>query len=127
MSINPIHPSHSLNFPPVYTKNNLELPPDKYTDFEIDVLSSKIPVLVYFWFHCPPCRMLAPIIDEIAMQYEGSINLVSINTGDNPNIISKYGLRSAPTLMVFNNGHLVEMMVGAAPKVTIINILEKYL
>ena len=102
----------------------------KVTDssFKQEVLDSDIPVLVDFWAQwCGPCRMVAPVVEEIAEQYQGKIKVVKLDTDENPNIASQYGIRSIPTLMIFNNGQKVDMVVGAVPKTTLANTLEKYL
>lgn len=96
--------------------------------FKQDVLDSDVPVLVDFWAPwCGPCRMVAPVVDEIAQQYEGKVKVVKLNTDENPNIASQYGIRSIPTLMIFKGGQRVDMVVGAVPKTTLANTLEKYL
>lgn len=98
------------------------------TSFKQDVLDSEIPVLVDFWAPwCGPCRMVAPVVDEIAQQYEGQVKVVKLNTDENPNVASQYGIRSIPTLMIFKGGQRVDMVVGAVPKTTLANTLEKYL
>ena len=96
--------------------------------FEQEVLQSEVPVLVDIrapW--CGPCRMVAPVVDEIATQYTGQVKVVKINTDENPQVASQYGIRSIPTLMIFKGGQRVYLVVGAVPKTTLANTLEKYL
>lgn len=96
--------------------------------FEAEVLQSELLVLVDFWAPwCGPCRMVAPVVDEIAQQYEGQVKVVKLNTDDNPSVASKYGIRSIPTLMIFKGGQRVDMVVGAVPKTTLANTLEKHM
>ena len=96
--------------------------------FKQEVLDSEVPVLVDFWAPwCGPCRMVAQVVDEIAQQYDGQVKVVKLNTDENPNVASQYGIRSIPTLMIFKGGQRVDMVVGAVPKTTLSNTLEKYL
>jgi thioredoxin 1 len=96
--------------------------------FEQDVLKSDVPVLVDFWAPwCGPCRMVAPIVDEIAKDFEGKLKVVKLNTDENPNIASQYGIRSIPTLMIFKGGEKVDTVVGAVPKTTLSSTISKYI
>ena len=96
--------------------------------FEQDVLKSDVPVLVDFWAPwCGPCRMVAPIVDEIAKDFEGKLKVVKLNTDENPNIASQYGIRSIPTLMIFKGGEKVDTVVGADPKTTLSSTISKYI
>lgn len=96
--------------------------------FKQEVLESQIPVLVDFWAPwCGPCKMVAPIVEEVAQQYSDQVKVVKVNTDENPSVASEYGIRSIPTLMIFKDGQRVDMVVGAVPKTTLANTLEKYL
>ena len=96
--------------------------------FKQEVLDSEVPVLVDFWAPwCGPCRMVAPVVDEIATQYGSQLKVVKVNTDENSQIASQYHIRSIPTLMIFKGGQKVDMVVGAVPKTTLANTLEKYL
>ena len=105
-----------------------EVPAVTDATFKDEVLDSANLVLVDFWAPwCGPCRMVAPVVGEIAEQFEGQVKVVKLNTDENPIIASQYGIRSIPTLMIFKEGQKVDTVVGAVPKTTLANTLTKHL
>ncbi|MDR3668234.1 MAG: thioredoxin [Ignavibacteriaceae bacterium] len=87
------------------------------TNFDQEVLKSDIPVLVDFWAPwCGPCRMVSPLVDELAEELTGKLKVVKVNTDENQEIAIKYGIRSIPTLGIFKNGVIVDGVIGAIPK-----------
>ena len=86
-------------------------------DFESEVLRSSEPVLVDYWAEwCGPCKMIAPVLDEIAGEYEGRVKIAKLNIDDNPNTPPRYGIRGIPTLMLFKDGEVEATKVGAVSK-----------
>ncbi len=93
------------------------------TNFQQEVLNSDTPVLVDFWaVWCGPCRMVAPVVEEIAKEYNGKLKVGKLDVDSNPEVSMKFGIRSIPTLMVFKGGQVVEQIIGAMPKR---NLLDK--
>ena len=85
--------------------------------FEADVINSEVPVLLDFWAEwCAPCKMIAPILIEIADEYEGRLKIAKLNIDENPSIPPKFGIRGIPTLILFKNGTVEGQKVGAVSK-----------
>ena len=93
--------------------------------FDQDVLKSSTPVLIDYWAEwCGPCRMVAPILDEIAGEYQGRLNIMKVNVDENRTIPAKYGIRGIPTLMLFKNGEVAATKVGALSKSQLTSFLD---
>jgi len=96
------------------------------TNFEAEVLKSPLPVVVDFWAEwCGPCKMIAPILEEIASERSGKVKFAKVNVDRNPNLASQYHIQSIPTLLYFSNGLVRDQIVGAAGKRTVESKLEK--
>jgi thioredoxin 1 len=94
-------------------------------NFETEVLKSTQPVLVDFWAEwCGPCKAIAPVLDEIAVEQAGRARIAKINVDENPGLASRYGIRSIPTLLFFSNGDVRDQLIGVAGKKTILSKLE---
>jgi thioredoxin 1 len=96
----------------------------KDNEFEAEVLNSKLPVIIDFWAEwCGPCRMLAPILDQLSEEMEGKVKIVKMNIDENPETPSKFGVRGIPTMLLFKEGKQIATKVGVQPK----NVLQEWI
>lgn len=99
-----------------------------FTDqnFNQEVIEEKLPVLVDFWAQwCAPCRIIGPIVDELAKEYEGKVKVGKLNVDQNPKTAAKYGIMSIPSLLIFKNGEVTKTMIGIQGKENLKKELEK--
>jgi thioredoxin 1 len=97
-------------------------------NFEAEVLQSTLPVLVDFWAPwCGPCKSIAPIVEEIAVEYQGKLKVTKLNVDDHPDTASRYGIRGIPNLIILKAGAVKEQIVGAVPKARLLSAIEKAL
>ncbi len=96
--------------------------------FEQEVLKSPVPVLVDFWAAwCAPCRMIGPVVEELAETYRDRLKVAKMNVDDNTGTPAQYGVRGIPALLFFKDGELVDQIIGAVPKTQVVGLLEKVL
>jgi len=94
-------------------------------NFEEEVENSSLPVLVDFWaVWCGPCKMIAPIIDQLADEFDGKVKIAKLNVDENRELAMRFKVMSIPTLMLFKNGEVVNQLVGARPKAELVKLLE---
>ena len=100
--------------------------PIEITDANFEeILATEKPVLVDFWAEwCGPCKMIGPVVEELASDYDGKAVIGKVDVDNNPNVSAKFGIRSIPTLLFFKNGEIVDKQIGAVPKSILANKLE---
>ncbi|CWX09567.1 thioredoxin [Haemophilus influenzae] len=97
-------------------------------DFESVVVNSNIPVLLDFWAPwCGPCKMIAPVLDELAPEFAGKVKIVKMNVDDNQATPAQFGVRSIPTLLLIKNGQVIATQVGALPKTQLANFINQHI
>jgi len=94
--------------------------------FEREVLKSDVPVLIDFWAPwCGPCKAIAPVVEDLAKEYEGRLKVVKMNVDDNPQTPSRYGVRGIPNLILFKGGQVKDQIVGAVPKAQLVKAISQ--
>ncbi|CAD5323149.1 unnamed protein product [Arabidopsis thaliana] len=106
----------------------VEVPNLSDSEWQTKVLESDVPVLVEFWAPwCGPCRMIHPIVDQLAKDFAGKFKFYKINTDESPNTANRYGIRSVPTVIIFKGGEKKDSIIGAVPRETLEKTIERFL
>ncbi|KAF0894314.1 hypothetical protein E2562_038283 [Oryza meyeriana var. granulata] len=106
---------------------SIQVPEVTKSTWQSLVTESDLPVLVEFWATwCGPCKMIDPVVGKLSKEYEGKLKCYKLNTDENPDIASQYGVRSIPTMMIFKNGEKKDAVIGAVPESTLITSIEKF-
>ena len=96
------------------------------SNFEKEVIFSEIPVVLDFWaMWCGPCKMLSPVLDELAAEYSDRARFCKVNVEDEPELSARFGIASIPTVILFRNGEAVQRQMGVAPKAAFLNMLQE--